>query len=301
MDMIPKGKLVVVGGAVDKGSFSEKNEEKEIEKNFNFFERGILRRIITESRLNQDSRIEVITTASQIPEEVGIEYEKAFRYLGALNLGVLGLKTREEANANTTNDRLANADIVMFTGGDQLRLTSILGGTAFHRTLLAKYNSETVVIAGTSAGAAACSNNMIYQGSATEALLKGEVKITSGLGLINNVIIDTHFVHRGRIGRLFQAVVGNPMVLGIGLGEDTGLLITGGKKMEAVGSGLVILVDGRFINDTNLTEIDLGEPISIEHLVVHVMAKGSIYDLETNKLIVHKADKTSFIKNIPPN
>ena len=288
MDMAPKGKLIVVGGAVDKGSFTEKNDEKEIEKNFNFFERGILKRIITESAFNNDSRIEVITTASQIPEEVGHEYVKAFNYLGASNIGVLGIKTREEANSKETTDRLENANIVIFTGGDQLRLTSILGGTAFHRILLSKYLAEPVVIAGTSAGAAACSNNMIYQGSATEALLKGEVKITSGLGLINNVIIDTHFVHRGRIGRLFQAVVSNPMVLGIGLGEDTGLLITEGKNMEAIGSGLVILVDGRFINDTNLTEVDLGEPISIDHLVVHVMAKGSLYDLEHQKLTLHK-------------
>src|SRR5687767_3556071 len=131
--MEPKGKLIVVGGAVDKGSFTEKNDEKGILKNFNFFERGILRRIITESRLDGDSRIEVITTASQIPEEVGNEYQKAFNYLGAMNLGLLGIKTREEANAKEVNERLAQADIVMFTGGDQLRLTSILGGTAFHR------------------------------------------------------------------------------------------------------------------------------------------------------------------------
>jgi cyanophycinase len=300
MDMKPKGKLIVVGGAVDRGSFSEEQNEKDEQRNFNFFERGILRRIITESVSNLDSRIEVITTASQVPDEVGREYEKAFHYLGATNLGIMGIKTREEANGKEANDRLEKADIVMFTGGDQLRITSIIGGSAFHRNLMAKYYTEQVVIAGTSAGAAACSNNMIYQGSASEALLKGEVKITSGLGLINNVIIDTHFVHRGRIGRLFQAVVGNPMVLGIGLGEDTGLLIVDGKKMEAVGSGLVILVDGRSINDTNLTEIELREPISIEHLVVHVMAKGSLYDLETHKLTVHKVPKVLVLKNVNP-
>jgi cyanophycinase len=299
MDIIPKGKLIVVGGAVDRGSFTEEQHEKDEQKNFNFFERGILRRIINESASKGNSRIEVITTASQVPTEVGREYEQAFRHLGATNLGILGIKTREEANGKDANDRLEKADIVMFTGGDQLRITSIIGGTAFHRNLLSKYRNEPVVIAGTSAGAAACSNNMIYQGSATEALLKGEVKITSGLGLINHVIIDTHFVHRGRIGRLFQSVVGNPMVLGIGLGEDTGLLIVDGKKMEALGSGLVILVDGRFINDTNLTEIELGEPISIEHLVVHVMAKGSLYDLETHKLTVHKVQKIIMAKTPP--
>jgi cyanophycinase len=297
--MAPKGKLIVIGGAVDKGSFTEKNYEKEIEKNFNLFERGILKRVITESLHQIDSRIEVITTASQVPEEVGNEYVKAFSYLGAVNVGIMGIKTREEANAAETISRLEKADIVMFTGGDQLRLTSVLGGTAFHRMLLSKYANEPVVITGTSAGAAACSNNMIYQGSAHEALRKGEVKITSGLGLINNVIFDTHFVHRGRIGRLFQAVVSNPIALGVGLGEDTGLLIIDGNKMEAIGSGLVIIVDGRFINDTNITDVELGESISIDHLVVHVMAMGSLYDLENHKLKVHRAVKEMSKNTLP--
>src|SRR5688500_7853651 len=191
MDMIPKGKLIVIGGAVDKGSFTEKNDEKEIEKNFNFFERGILRRIIIESALGIESRIEVIITASQIPGEVEHKYVNAVKYLRGINNGMIGIKSREEANSKELNERLMLAKIVVFTGGDQLRLTSILGGTTFHRTLLTKYQTEPVVIAGTSAGAAASSNSMIYQGSASEALLKGEVKITSGLGLINNVIIDT--------------------------------------------------------------------------------------------------------------
>lgn len=297
--MAPKGKLIVIGGAVDKGSFTEKNYEKEIEKNFNFFERGILKRVITESAHKIDSRIEVITTASQVPEEVGNEYLKAFSYLGAKNVGVLAIKSREEANAAELISRIEKADVIMFTGGDQLRLTTVLGGTAFHKLLLSKYNNEEVVITGTSAGAAACSNNMIYQGSAHEALLKGEVKITSGLGLINNVIFDTHFVHRGRIGRLFQAVVSNPIALGVGLGEDTGLLITHGNKMEAIGSGLVIIVDGRYINDTNLTEIEMGEPISIEHLIVHVMAMGSLYDLSTHALKVHKTVKEPVKNGVP--
>ena len=182
--------------------------------------------------------------------------------------------------------RLLNADVVMFTGGDQLRLTSILGGTPFHDLLLDKYRNEHFIYAGTSAGAAAASNNMIYQGSSSEALLKGEVKITSGLGLIDDVVIDTHFVQRGRIGRLFQAVVGNPKVLGVGLGEDTGLFIANGKQMEAIGSGLVILVDGREIKDTNLTQVELGQPISINHLVTHVLSKNDTFDLDTFKMTI---------------
>lgn len=285
--MTPRGKLIVIGGAVDTGSFTEKNYKKDA-SNLNFFEEGILKRIITESVNGSKSRIEIIPTASQMPVEVGAEYVKAFSYLDAHNADVLFISTRDEANDPAMIQRLANADVVVFTGGDQLRLTSILGGTDFHHLLLKKYRETEFLLAGTSAGAAACSNNMIYQGSASESLLKGEVKITSGLGLINDVIIDTHFVQRGRIGRLFQAVVSNPMALGIGLGEDTGLLIKNGGEMVAVGSGLVILVDGRHVRDTNITDVPLGAPISISNLVVHVMSKDDYFDLSTRQLTIHK-------------
>jgi cyanophycinase len=282
-----KGKLVVIGGAVDKGSFTEQEFDANVEKNLNFFEKGILRRIIDESAFKELSRIEIITTASKIPKTVGPEYKRAFEFLGCKNVEVLHIENREIANADDTIARLSAANIVMFTGGDQLRLTSILGGTKFHDILLDKYQNEDFVYAGTSAGAAAASNNMIYQGSSHEALLKGEVKITSGLGLINDVIIDTHFVQRGRIGRLFQSVVGNPKVLGIGLGEDTGLLITNNNThMEAIGSGLVILVDGKEVKDTNLTAVEMGQPISINHIVTHVMSQFDTFDLETFKMTI---------------
>lgn len=276
----------MIGGAVDKGSFTEKNFEKQVEKNLNFFEAGILRRLINESRLKKESHIEIITTASKIPKEVGPEYAKALEYLGATNAHVLHIERREEAENAEIIERIKNADVVFFTGGDQLRLTSILGGTSLHHLVLNKYMNEDFIYAGTSAGAAAASNSMIYQGSSSEALLKGEVKITSGLGLIDNVVFDTHFVHRGRIGRLFQAVVNNPRTLGIGLGEDTGLLIKDGTSMEAIGSGLVILVDGRQIRDTNLTQVELGAPISIKNLVVHVMSKNDHYDLAKHEMTI---------------
>lgn len=283
--MKPVGKLIVIGGAVNTGSFSETDFDANIEQNLNFFEKGILRKIINESRLKADSIIEVIPTASQIPQIVGPEYKRAFEYLGAKNVQILDITTREQANSDAIVARANAADVVMFTGGDQLRLTSILGGTRFHDAILNKYLTESFVYAGTSAGAAAASENMIYEGSSSEALLKGEIKTTQGLGFIDNVIIDTHFVQRGRIGRLFQAVVNNPRTLGIGLGEDTGLFIYE-DKMMAIGSGLVIIVDGRFIKDTNLTNVPIGSPISIDNLTVHVMSQDDYFDLATKDLTI---------------
>lgn len=282
-----KGKLIIIGGAVDKGSFTEVSFDENVANNLNFFEKGILKRILKESKHGNDSKIEVITTASTIPLEVGAEYIKAFNYLGANNVNVMHIQKRDEAIQEDILKRVEEADVVMFTGGDQLRLTSILGGTRFHKILLDKYKNEDFIYAGTSAGAAASSGSMIYQGASKEALLKGEIKITSGLGFIDDVIVDTHFVQRGRIGRLFQAVVTNPMVLGIGLGEDTGLLIKNGTQMEAIGSGLVILVDGREVKNTNLTDVALGEPISINNMIVHVLSQHDTYDLSTSVMGIH--------------
>ena len=284
--MNPKGKLVIIGGSVDRGSFSE--SETDLKRSLKFFEKGILKRITTESAKNSESRIEIITTASSIPEEVGEEYVKAFAQLQVSNVGVLNIKTREEANSEEYLERLRNANVVMFTGGDQLRLTAIFGGTAFHHLLLDKYENEDFLISGTSAGAAASSNNMIYQGSSSEALQKGEVKITGGLGFINNVIIDTHFVQRGRIGRLLYACASNPINLGVGLGEDAGLLITNGNNMEAVGSGLIMLVDATHMRHTSMSDVEMGAPVSIDNLIVHVMALGDHYDLKNKKLTIQK-------------
>ena len=285
--MKKKEKIIIIGGAVDKGSFTESNFESQVENNLNFFEKGILKRIINESQKGVNSRIEIIPTASKIPEIVGPEYAKAFNFLGAENVEVLNIQKREDASTDENLTRIINADVVFFTGGDQLRLTSIIGGTPIHDKILEKYQNEDFIYVGTSAGAHSASKSMIYQGASQEALLKGEIKITSGLGLIDHVVIDTHFVKRGRIGRLFQAVVSNPKALGIGLGEDTGLLVTEGEHMEALGTGLVILVDGRKITDTNITDVNLGEAISIKNLVVHVMNKGDIYLLSNHEMTIH--------------
>ncbi len=285
MQMTPKGKLIIIGGAINTGSFTE--TQFGLSDNMNFFERGILKRITDESSKNTLSRFEIITTASLIPEKVGEEYIKAFQQLDVHNVGVLNICNREQANATENSERIKAADVIIFTGGDQLRLSSIFGGTAIHSIMLDKYQNEEFVIAGTSAGAAASSKNMIYQGSSKDALLKGEVKITGGLGFIDGVIVDTHFVQRGRIGRLLYAAASNPGILGIGLGEDTGLYIAEGSKMQAIGSGMVILVDGRHMADTNLTDVNMGQPVSINNMVVHVMCEGDTYDLASHTLTIH--------------
>jgi cyanophycinase len=287
--LAPKGKLVIIGGAVDMGSNVSVLEHIMQPHYIKFFEKGILRRIINESAKKEASVVEVITTASQIPDLVGNEYIKAFNQLSVTHVNVLQIKSREDAASPEYLDRITKADVVMFSGGDQLRLTAIFGGTQFLQILKQRYYDDNFVIAGTSAGAAAASTHMIYRGQSNEALIKGEVQITAGLGFIDSVIVDTHFVQRGRIGRLLYAVATNPGILGIGLGEDAGLLITEGKMMEAIGSGLIMLVDGKNIVETNVYDVEIGDPVSIENLKVNVMSIFDKYDLQESRMIIKKA------------
>lgn len=267
---------MAIGGAEDKGTMPEPDFIQK--NNLNFFELGILRRIVEESK-GPNSIIEVITTASSIPEEVGENYLKAFEKMGCTKVGIIHIRNREEAQNPEYIERVKKADTVMMSGGNQLRLTSILGGTEFMKVILDRYLNDDFLVAGTSAGAMAMSNTMIYQGNATTAHLKGEVKITTGLGFIKDVIIDSHFEKRGRFGRLAQSVGLNPSCIGIGLGEDTGVLITAGNNMEAIGSGCVIIIDGHNIRHSNIADIPEGSPISLENLMVHVMVKGDCFTL----------------------
>lgn len=279
----PKGKLIAVGGAEDKGTDLEKGEIHR--SNLNFFELGILRRIVEEMG-GLAARIEIITTASMIPNEVGNNYMDAFGKIGCTNVDLLHIRNREDANRPEFLERIRRCEGIMFSGGNQLRLSAIFGGTEILRLMLDRYEQENFTIAGTSAGAMAMSNTMIYEGNAMRAHLKGEVKMTTGLGFIDDVIIDSHFEKRGRFGRLAQAVATNPQAIGIGLGEDTGMLITeGGNKMEAIGSGLVVIVDGFDIRHCNIADIPDGNPISMENLKVHFCEKGNGYLLKERQFL----------------
>jgi cyanophycinase len=278
--MTPKGFLVSVGGAEDKGTDLEKGI---IDRNrLAFFELGILKNIV--SLINsQQPIVEVVTTASMIPDEVAENYKDAFSKLDCHNVGHIRIRNREDSSNPEFIERIKNCNIVMFSGGNQLRLSSIFGGTEILDLIRQKYNDEHFVIAGTSAGAMAMSNTMIYEGSADRAHLKGEVKITTGLGFMQNVVIDSHFDKRGRFNRLAQAVAAQPGALGIGLGEDTGVIVRKGTELEVIGSGSVVIIDGKFIEYNNIADIRFGQPISIENIIVHMLSKGDKFDTQTRK------------------
>ncbi len=286
---VPKGKLIAIGGAEDKGSELEKGEvsiQTLNMSNLKFCELGILRRIVEEAG-GVNARIEVVTTASTIPYEVGENYLDAFGKIGCTNVGLLHIRTREDALRPDYLQRITDCDGVMFSGGNQYRLTTVFGGTAFLKTITQRYLHEKFIIAGTSAGAMAMSNTMIYEGNASLAHLKGQVKITTGLSFMNSVIFDSHFEKRGRFARLAQAVAANPSCIGIGLGEDTGMIITNGNHMEAIGSGLVMIIDGHDVNFTNIADIPEGNPISVENLKVHFCTHGNGFLVEERRFVEH--------------
>jgi cyanophycinase len=267
----PQGILIPIGG----------HEDKEGRKD-------ILSRVLDETR-RKDPIIEVITVATNVPGEVVDGYRDAFRALGIREVGEIYIEERDEANKDEFLHRIKRCDGVYFSGGNQLKLTTLLGGSEFLKILKDRYcNDRDFVIAGTSAGAAAMSNTMIVSGGSEDALIKGKLQLTSGLDFITNVFIDTHVTERGRFGRLMHTVASNPSVLGLGLGEDTGAIIYDGKELEIIGSGLAIIVDGNEMKYTNLTDIADGDPISIEGMKVHVLAKGKRFLLEERRLIKEK-------------
>jgi cyanophycinase len=277
----PQGILVAIGGAEDKGTDLERGV---IERNrLNFFELGILRNMLGLLEGEEEPVVELVTTASQIPDEVAANYASAFSKLGCQQLGHMRIRNREDAANPEYLERLQRCHCVMFSGGNQLRLASIFGGTRFLQILRERYQDEPFVIAGTSAGAMAMSRTMIYEGNATRAHLKGEVKISTGLGFLEGVIIDSHFDKRGRFNRLAQAVAAQPGAIGIGLGEDTGIIVREGRLLTVIGNGCVTVIDGKNIDYNNIADVSFGKPIGVENIIVHLMSLGDTYDLASRK------------------
>jgi cyanophycinase len=263
--IIPKGILVAIGGNEDK--------ENDLE---------ILR--TTVDLMNKKSpEIALITSASTEPKETAMRYKNAFNKLNATNVHELHIATRDDALNEKGLTKIQNANLVFFTGGDQLRITSILGGTPILKEIRRKYFEEECVVAGTSAGASVLSDTMIYEGDSPEALKKGTVQMTSGIGLVRKVVIDSHFIKRGRFSRLMEMVTTNPGILGLGLGEDTGVIISSGHLLKAIGQGLIVIFDGKQILHSNISDIEIGEAIAVQNVIVHTLVKGYRYDLLTRE------------------
>ena len=261
-----KGVLVAIGGAEDKTSQSE-----------------ILRRVLELS--SADNReVGVITTASSIPDEVFPTYEQVFSALGAAAVHNIDARTREEAAGDRFVAILRRCDVIFMSGGDQLRLTHILGGSPLLNAMRERLAGGAVV-AGTSAGAAAQSTTMIYEGSAADALRKGAVKMSAGFGFVEGVVIDSHFLERGRFTRLIEVGAANPEFLGIGIGEDAAVIVHDGPVLEAVGSGHVIVVDSSRLKSSNVASLSEGAPVAVEHVIMHALTSGFGYDVAGRRFL----------------
>jgi cyanophycinase len=281
--MTPKGKLLIIGGAEDQGPIRVRPAIKLKNKEYVDFE--ILSKLIPETE-HENNRVEVITTASQEPLKTGSAYIRAFKKAGFKNVGHISIDNKEELKNPSHLERVKKAHAVFFSGGDQFRLSTILLGSELLECIRSRYlGEERFILAGTSAGAMAMGDLMIYHADNNEVMLKGHVKITNGFNMLQKCLIDTHFVKRGRFGRLAQAVSMNPGYLGIGLGEDTGLLITEGNEAECLGSGSVVIIDGSEIKYCNINEIEDNFPIGIENLKVHLLKRGNIFLIHSTKFL----------------
>lgn len=276
-----KGKLVAIGGNEDKGNSEGSLHMKEIFQAFSTS--GILYKVVSEIKI-PESTVEIITSASSIPDQVGKSYVEAFKKLGFSRIGVLNPSNKYEAEQPQVLERIAKAGCIMFSGGDQFKLACVLNDTKFTKLIHERYINEEIVIAGTSAGAMAMPDQMIYPGFASSSIQEKEVRLYPGLSLIYNAMIDTHFLVRGRFRRLAVAVANNPHNIGIGIEEDTGIIIREGNKIETIGSGLVTILDGGNIKHSNLTVAREDHEIFIENILVHLLRSGNHFTLRTKKL-----------------
>lgn len=277
----PKGTLIAIGG-------NEQKKFRKTDESFhpNFGEGFILQDIINNSEKSKP-RIEVITSASEIPLIVGEKYKKTFSRLGVDNVGVLDIRDRDEADKSSTLDRLSSSDIILFSGGDQSKISRIIKDTLSHQLICERYLNEKFTIAGTSAGAVVMSDEMISGGRNSTIIRKNDLKMGEGLGLIKKIIFDSHFIRRNRFGRLAEAVALHPEKLGVGLGEDTGVIIREGNILEIIGSGIVVIFDGSNLAYNQYGKLKNRIPISLANLTVHVLATRDRYNIREKMARIH--------------
>jgi len=256
-----RGWIIPIGGAENKEN-----------------DRHILERFVRCSG-GRDADIVVIPTASRL-HETGHRYEKLFKDIGAARVDVMDFDTRRDSQEPGRLQRLEQASGIFFTGGNQLRLTTLLGGTPVAK-LVRLCNASGVTVGGTSAGASILSEHMIAFGDEGSSVISGSVRLAPGLGLTNRFIIDQHFRQRDRLGRLLTALAYNPFAVGIGLDEDTAAFIGPDETVEVEGSGGVTIVDAADVSYSSMDSVTEGQPVCMLGLRLHVLVAGATFNLHT--------------------
>lgn len=253
------GHLLVIGGAEDK-----------------YNERRILKKFL-ELAGGDKAEVLIVPVASDYPEFAADVYTQAFRNLGVTNPRVLRATSRQDVFHADANGLLDGVTGVFITGGDQMRLVSLLGGTEFSAKLRHLARETDIVIAGTSAGAAGMSSSMIVRGESISHPRKDSVRLSPGLGFLKNIIIDQHFTERGRISRLITAVSYNPYNLGIGIDENTAIILDSEGVLEVFGQGSVTIVDGSDITYNEIAEVAEHDSFSVCGVKLHILRDGLVY------------------------
>lgn len=231
------------------------------------------------------ARIVVVPTASEQPREVAHNYQNLFSVFNPKSIHVVHIGERTDAGSTKLAKIIEETTLFMFGGGDQLRLSSLIGGTPLHHALSERYQSGYCVVAGTSAGAAVIPEMMIFQNNKFRNFRKGGTEMTKGLGLIHDTIFDTHFTQRSRISRLVNAISTNPALLGLGIGENTGLLIEDETRAKVIGTGTVIVIDGSAIQINHIGYAKNGEPFGLTNVIYSLLTPGMVYDLKRRTVV----------------
>jgi cyanophycinase len=266
----PQGTLIIIGG----------HEEKE--------GKAVILRAVAERA--KRGKVVVATLATSEPEESFKEYQRVFTSMGVKQAVHLAVNDRADLLRNPRLDLLEGASVVFFTGGGQLKITTQFGGTELCEQIQEFYRRGGT-IAGTSAGASVMSDTMLVSGEGDATHRVGaNLLMAPGLGYIKDVIIDQHFAERGRIGRLLGAVAQNPRFLGMGLDENTAIVVEKEKRLTVLGAGAVYIIDGREVTCSNITEETEDRTLSIFNVRLHLLSQGDEFDLETRRPIGGKPE-----------
>jgi cyanophycinase len=266
------GELVIIGGREDKQG-----------------DRKILKEL---ARKTNGGKLIVVTAASEVANDLWEDYKLQFRDLGVKKVEHLAIEQPEEARNPRLLSTLEKARTIFFTGGDQLKITSKIGGTAIEETITKIYQ-QGGIIAGTSAGASVMGQTMLVGGENSESHKVGNWMMAPGMGLAPGMIIDQHFAQRGRIGRLLGAVALNPRILGIGIDEDTAIIVQG-DKFKVMGTNAVYVVDGHGVTYTNIAEASADKTMSMHDVHLHILAEGEVYDFKTRRAMANGAAAEAF-------